>query len=346
MSKKLIRILSIDGGGIRGIVPGKILVALEKKLQVRENNPEARIADYFDLVAGTSTGGILTCILLCPDDKNPLRPKYSAQEAVDLYIKNGNTIFSIPLWQKIKSLTGIIEEKYPSKYIENVLAQYLADLKLSQLVKPCLITAYDVKRSKPTFFRQHRALDRLADGNNAYDFYLREVARATSAAPTYFEVALATSLSGVSYPLIDGGVFANNPALCAFAEATQYFSKEDDKLTASEMFIFSIGTGASNKTYEYTRVKKWGVLEWVKPVLDIMMDGVSKTIDYQLLQIYEAIGLREQYIRVNPILTEAKSDMDNASPENLKALIADGMENAEKFDEVLDKVVEMLIANK
>jgi patatin-like phospholipase/acyl hydrolase len=146
--------------------------------------------------------------------------------------------------------------------------------------------------------------------------------------------------------LIDGGVFANNPALCAFAEATQYFSKEDDKLTASEMFIFSIGTGASNKTYEYNRVKKWGVVEWVKPVLDIMMDGVSKTIDYQLLQIYEAIGLRDQYVRVNPILTEAKSDMDNASPENLKALIADGMENAEKFDEVLDKVVEMLIANK
>ncbi|MCU0389696.1 MAG: patatin-like phospholipase family protein [Thermoflexibacter sp.] len=320
MGKKLIRILSIDGGGIRGIVPGKILVALEKKLQVRENNPEARIADYFDLVAGTSTGGILTCILLCPDEKNSLRPKYSAQEAVDLYIKNGNTIFSIPLWQKVKSLTGIIEEKYPSKYIENVLTQYLADLKLSQLVKPCLITAYD--------------------------FYLREVARATSAAPTYFEVALATSLSGVSYPLIDGGVFANNPALCAFAEATQYFSKEDDKLTASEMFIFSIGTGASNKTYEYNRVKKWGVVEWVKPVLDIMMDGVSKTIDYQLLQIYEAIGLRDQYVRVNPILTEAKSDMDNASPENLKALIADGMENAEKFDEVLDKVVEMLIANK
>jgi patatin-like phospholipase/acyl hydrolase len=346
MNKKLIRILSIDGGGIRGILPGKILVALEEKLQKKDNNPDARVADYFDLIAGTSTGGILTCILLCPSETDSTKSKYSAAQAVELYIKNGTSIFSVPAWKKFQSFDGIRDEKYGSENIETVLNQYLHHLRLSQLIKPCLITAYDVKRSKPTFFRQHRAANRAADGNQAYDFYLRDVARATSAAPTYFEVAMANSLSGVSYPLIDGGVFANNPALCAFAEATQYFSQDTDKLTAQEMFIFSIGTASSSKSYEYDKVKNWGVIEWIKPVLDIMMDGVSKTIDYQLMQIYEAIGRSRQYVRINPVLNEAKSDMDDASPANLKALVADGIENAEKYDEVLDRVVEMLIANK
>ena len=344
-NKKLIRILSIDGGGIRGILPGKILVALEEKLQRKTKNPDVRIADYFDLIAGTSTGGILTCALLCPDEKNPHRPRYSAKNAVELYLKNGSEIFSVPLWKRFQSFDGIKDEKYDSANIEAVLKKYFGDLHLSELLKPCLITAYDVKRGKPTFFRQHRALDRASDGNLAYDFFVREVARATSAAPTYFEVAMANSLSGVAYPLIDGGVFANNPALCAFAEATQYYSKETDKLTAQEMFIFSIGTGATDKSYEYKKVKDWGVIEWIKPVLDIMMDGTSKTIDYQLTQIYEAIGRGHQYVRINPMLNEAKSDMDDASEKNLKALAADGIENAEKNDQVLEKVTDMLIAN-
>jgi uncharacterized protein len=346
MSKKLTRILSIDGGGIRGILPGKILVSLEAKLQKKEGNPNARIADYFDLIAGTSTGGILTCILLCPSDKDPQKPKYTAQQAVELYAKNGGKIFSVPTWKKFQSFSGVIDEKYDSANIENVLKNYLGNLKLSQLIKPCLITAYDVKRSKPTFFRQHRASDKLAEGNPAYDFLLKDVARSTAAAPTYFEVALANSLSGVSYPLIDGGVFANNPAMCAFAEAIQYFSRESDKLTAKEMFIFSIGTGVSDKSYDYEKVRQWGVFEWIKPVLDIMMDGVSKTIDYQLVQIYEAVEHREQYIRINPIINEAKFDMDNAGTENIKALLADGTESAEKYDSILENVAEMLIANK
>jgi len=88
MSKPF-RILSIDGGGIRGILPGQLLVELEKKLQTISGNSSARIADYFDMIAGTSTGGILTCLYLYPDKKNPSRPLFTAKEAVDLYLENG-----------------------------------------------------------------------------------------------------------------------------------------------------------------------------------------------------------------------------------------------------------------
>src|SRR5512136_361904 len=112
---EFIRILSIDGGGIRGIIPGQILALLEDKLQKRTGNPEARIADFFDFIAGTSTGGILTCIYLCPDPQNPARPRFTAQEAVEFYLQRGKKIFSRTLWQKIRSLWGIIDEKYSAE---------------------------------------------------------------------------------------------------------------------------------------------------------------------------------------------------------------------------------------
>lgn len=85
------RILSIDGGGIRGILPGQILVSLEEKLKSKSHNTSARIADYFDLVAGTSTGAILSAAYVCPNEEG--RPKYSAKEAVNFYLEDGDEIF-------------------------------------------------------------------------------------------------------------------------------------------------------------------------------------------------------------------------------------------------------------
>src|ERR1051325_2540088 len=130
-------ILSIDGGGIRGIIAGHVLIALEQKLQELSNDPSRRIADAFDLIAGTSTGGILTCLYLCPD-QNPGkagRPRFSAAEAVDLYLQHGDNIFDVSLFKTIESLGGIADEKYSATPLETVLHEYLGDLKLSDLLK-------------------------------------------------------------------------------------------------------------------------------------------------------------------------------------------------------------------
>jgi len=122
------RILSIDGGGIRGILPGQVLVALEKKLQKKSGNPNARIADFFDMIAGTSTGGILTCLYLCPDEKNPARPRFTAQEAVDLYLKYGNDIFRDNIRQKLRSFGGLTDQKYSADSLENLLRKYFKEI--------------------------------------------------------------------------------------------------------------------------------------------------------------------------------------------------------------------------
>ena len=339
---KLTRILSIDGGGIRGIIPGQILVALEKRLQQMDNNPEGRLADYFDLIAGTSTGGILTCIYLLPDQENSGKPRFTAEEAVALYLDRGDEIFDLNFWQKMKSGIGIIDEKYDEEPLTKALSEYMGDAMLSNLLKPTLITSYDVQNRKGHFFKSHRAKN-----DEGYDFFVKEVARSTSAAPTYFEVSKATSASGEEYALIDGGVFVNNPALCAYSEArTTIFDQFRNKPKASNMMILSIGTGNEDEAYPYKKVKKWGALQWLVPLIDIMMSGVSQTVDYQLKQIYDAVEKPEQYIRLTPSLENANSKMDDVSKENLAALKRAGEINAKKFDDELTKVAKILIKNK
>lgn len=340
--KKLTRILSIDGGGIRGIIPGQILVSLEKKLKAFDNNPEAKIADYFDLIAGTSTGGILTCLYLTPSKDDKKKPRFSAQEAVDLYLERGDEIFDISFWHKIRSGGGITDEKYDEAELEEALKDYLGDLMLKDLIKPCLITSYDIKNRKAHFFKSHRAKT-----EKARNFKVREAARATSAAPTYFEVARVKSETNATFPLIDGGVFVNNPTLCAYAEArTNKFDSFRKNPTAAEMMILSLGTGNVDKPYYYKKAKDWGAIQWIVPIIDIMMSGVAETVDYQIRQIYDAVGKPKQYIRISPSLGEANSAMDDASMKNLNALKKAGEDCATENDKMLTEFAKLLIANK
>ena len=328
------RILSIDGGGIRGILPGQILVALEKKLQEKSDNAEARIADYFDLMAGTSTGGILTCLYLCPGKKEPERSRFSASEAVELYLERGDEIFDVSVWKRLSAGNGVWDEKYSADELEKALEEYLGELKLSELLKPCLITSYNIRKRKTHFFKQHKAKESIKD-----DFLVRDVARATSAAPTYFEVARVESMSLTPYPLIDGGVFANNPALCAYAEARTL----QEKPTAKDMFLLSLGTGKIKEPYYYKEAKDWGKVGWLGPVLDIMMSGVAETVDYQLNQIFDSVGESSRYVRIAPELGNAKPEMDNATIENLRALKEAGEKCAQENDAVLDEVADRLV---
>lgn len=345
---KFTRILSIDGGGIRGIIPGQILVVLEEKLKQITNNQNAKIADFFDMIAGTSTGGILTCLYLCPDEKEPTRPKYSAKDSVDIYLNRSNQIFSIPFIKRFQSVWGIADEKYPSAPIEALIREYVKDVKLSELVKPSLITAYDIQARKATFFTQHDARK-----TPNLDFYVRDVARATSAAPTFFEAARITSLAHKSYPLIDGGVFANNPALCAYAEARtkleRNFKPEQSSRKnpiAKDMLILSLGTGDIKEPYEYESVKDWGKIQWVTPILSIIMTGVAETVDYQLQQMFEAAQKPEQYLRINPRIPKDSpmAEMDNVESENLKNLRKLANKTAAEHSEKLDKFIELLLA--
>lgn len=342
---KYTRILSIDGGGVRGIIPAQVAVSIEEKLQQKSGNPDAKIADYFDLIAGTSAGGILTCTYLFPDPKNPSRPRWSAQDALNLSIKSGRDIFKSSFWQTLISLDGIVDEKYSSVDLEKFLLEQFADCKLSELLKPCLITSYDIERRKAHFFNQ---IDAIKNVKN--DYLIRDITRATSAAPSYFEVPKICSLTGESYVLVDGGVFANSPALCAYAEVRHKFRIPEDRPdrgpTATEMVILSLGTGDAQKKYPYQEAKDWGQIEWLEPLISILMTGVAETVDYQLMQIFDAIERPNQYLRITPDLSlyEEPLPIDDASERKISQLVKIGKEQSEKYSQELDQFIDLLIA--
>ena len=333
------KILSIDGGGIRGIIPGMLLVALERRLQRVSNDPTAAIVDYFDFFAGTSTGGILTCLLLCPDEENPLRPKYSAQEALDIYTQHGTEIFKAGFFRRLVAKFGLLSELYPSETLERVLEAYLGDHKLSQLLKPCIVTAYNIELRKTHFFRQQTAITR----GDPRDFYLRDVCRATSAAPTYFSVAAIHSMSGTRYPLLDGGVFAPNPSMCALAEVTKAFNETK----VNDIWILSLGTGRSRKSYDYEHFKKSKAISIGPALIDIMMSGAAESSDFFLRQLYHSAGRADQYIRIEPKnLNSIQEELDAASPSNIQKLVALGDRLVSQNDELITQIVERLIKER
>jgi patatin-like phospholipase/acyl hydrolase len=343
---KKVRILSIDGGGIRGIIPATILNYIEQQLQKREGK-DKRLADYFELIAGTSTGGILACAYLL-GDKNK-RPKMTAKEALDLYLTRGEKIFDLSFFQRLRSAGGLTDEKYSVEELENALEEYFGEAMLRDFVKPSMITAYDFRNRQAKFFTSAEADSKIQN------FRIVDVARATSAAPTYFEPVQVKSELGTPYSLVDGGVFANNPAMCAYSEARNMDFKEvfkDEEMpvepSAKDMIILSLGTGSVKLPYHYDKMKDKGQLGWIKPIIDILMSSNSETVHYQLLQVFNSLEeeqLRNNYYRLEPSLFNADSDMDNASRRNLKDLHEAGLFFIDKNADLLDEIIEKLIEN-
>lgn len=330
---KKVKILSIDGGGIRGILPGTILTRLEQTLQ-KHDNSSLRLADYFDFIAGTSTGGILSCLYLMPDENG--KPKYSAEQALELYVKHGAEIFDRTLLRRLTSGEGIIHEKYSDHAIYKLFEEYFGDETLDNLVKPCLITSYDITDRKSVFFT---SVDAKTDA--IYNFKVKDVARATSAAPTYFQPAHIKSMSDQLYTLVDGGMFANNPALCAYAEARKTSFGEINKPTAKEMIIVSLGTGSVKKQYHYSKFRSAGEITWLEPVIDILMSGSSETVDYQLKQMYLTLDSpadQKDYYRLEPGLKEACSEIDIATDENINNLYQAGLSYVRDHAQMINEI--------
>jgi patatin-like phospholipase/acyl hydrolase len=280
------RVLSIDGGGIRGLIPAVVLTEVEKR-------SGKRIYELFDLIAGTSTGGILACALCAPD---PL----PAEQLVGLYEDEGPRIFERSLKQRIVSAEGLLDEKYESTALDKALERFLSDKRLAETKPDLIVPAYNMGDPGPYFFKSRKAREENED------FPLSEVARATSAAPTYFE---ALELAGQAF--VDGGVFATNPAMCAFAEVMRFQPTAD-------ILLLSLGTGQRTHKRGYDQVKGWGLVEWAKPILDVVFDGVSDAVDYQLQHVLD----EGHYWRLQVELTQASDDMDDAGAGNLRDLRA------------------------
>jgi predicted acylesterase/phospholipase RssA len=322
------RILAIDGGGIRGILPAVILAEIEK----RTGKP---IHEMFDLIAGTSTGGLISLGLTKPREDGTAR--YTAMDLIDIYVNHGDKIFSRSFRHMILSAGSLLDEKYPSDGIEKTLESYFGNTTLTEALTEVLITSYEIERNRPWFFKSRRART-----DESLNFMMKHAARATSAAPTYFEPFRLETGKNEYLSLVDGGVYANNPAMCAFAEAKVMFAerrqaaerdragersvineeiitpRDDDN---KNFLMVSLGTGKQGEIFSYEKAKDWGLAGWVQPVLYIMFQGNSDTVDFQLRQLLPpTTDGRRRYYRFEANLKPECKDMDDASTSNLKKL--------------------------
>lgn len=318
------KVLAVDGGGIRGIIPALILEAIEK----RTNRP---ISDTFDMLAGTSTGGIIALgLTLAGEDRKPAK---SAQDIVGLYEREGHNIFP-PSLHSTLHIETVLGAKYDAVGVEQTLQRYFGDAHLKDALKPVVVPSYDIEKQVPIFFKSERA---KADAE--YDFLMRYVARATSAAPTYFPPEKVPTGDPLQYyALIDGGVIANNPAMCAYAEAI--------KMGHPEVLVVSIGTGELRHPIQYSDARKWGQVEWMRPILDILMQGSSATVDYQLQQLLNTGGTDQTYYRFQLALTADATEMDDARDQNVKHLmdITDDYLGRPETQDALDELCTRLTA--
>jgi uncharacterized protein len=281
-----------------------------------EERSGRRVFELFDLVAGTSTGGILACAMAAPD---PL----PAAEVARIYEEEGPRIFDRSLFQRIKSAEGLLDEKYDAGALDRALQRFIGDKRLSRTRPDLIVPTYDTATPGPYFFKTTKARQDPAD-----DAPLAEVARATSAAPTYFE-----PLERGPQALIDGGVFAVNPAMCALAEV-----RRDDSRT--DGVVLSLGTGERTHRRSFEEINDWGLVEWARPILDVVFDGISDTVDFQLRQL---VG-EDRYWRFQVELSRASDDLDDATEENLRDLRGHAEELIATRSADLDAVITALTA--
>ena len=307
----MVSILSIDGVGIRGIIPAAFLLELESRL----GQP---VSSLFDLIAGTSTGGILAAMLSLPDRYG--NPMYTAKETLDAYLSHSGAIFQQSGLRAITTLGGLRRPLYSPRALETMLQQYLGSTRLHQTLTEILLTAYDMGTGTPWFFKTSFA---KRNRSPIDDPLLSQAVRATTAAPTYFPPA---NLG--EHCLVDGGVFASNPAVCAYAQARNMYPREN-------MFLLvSLGTGLQDHERACSHVANWGIADWAVPISGVMLNAASATVHYQMNALLGA----GSYFRLQTRLPEAASAMDDASDENLKRLTAIANEAVRELSPEFDRI--------
>jgi hypothetical protein len=198
----------------------------------------------------------------------------------------------------------------------------LSDIRAADL----LVTAYDIDAPDPLFFKSWKASGTNVDPSDTpqdLDFALRDVCRATSAAPTFYPPAQIYSMSGKPHHLVDGVVFANNPAMCALHAAMRLYRNADSYL------VVSLGTGAHQRPISYEKARTWGKLAWVKnrDIIDIVFDGVSSTVNYEIRQMFGSSHVDGSLFRFESTLRTGigdphpvSDDIFDISPGNLDNL--------------------------
>lgn len=303
-----LRILSIDGGGLRGVIPLQVIEYIEE-ITGRQ------IHELFDVIAGTSTGGLLACALLVEDRESIVAGsrKYSIQQIRDIYQKHGKDIFPAPSF--LDNFRSYYRPKFDPTPLERTLATYFGELRIMDCLRPLFITSFDLKRNNPVYFTTREA--NLEPTSNTL---LKEVCRATSAAPTYFPPHQ-LNYDRERLHCIDGGIFMNNPSLGVLSEVlanadSKYYQVEFIR-GLHQIHLLSISTGTSTETLDLSKIYRWGKAQWARPVIDLAMSGPVGTVHDHLNVLFQLYNRKSNYHRVIINLDDDRTEMTDSSEKSL-----------------------------
>jgi len=265
------RILSLDGGGLRGVLTAKLLERLET------NHPG--FLSQVDLFAGTSTGGVLALGLALG-----LSPTRMGQ----LYTEAADTVFTDSVWDDIRDLGKLTGAEYSNQSLKQAILDLVGEITLGDLPKRVLISSFQLDNNsrtpgvprtwKPKFFHNFPS-----PNSDAHEKVV-DVAIRTGSAPSYFPIYQG---------YVDGGVVVNNPGMCALAQALH---PETGGQRLEDVTLLSIGTGIISK-YLTEKDADWGLAQWAPHLFSIMLEGGVGVVDYQCQQI-----LGKRYLRIDPVL--------------------------------------------
>ena len=296
--KEWLRILSIDGGGIRGLFSVLVLAEIERRTG-------HSICSLFDVITGCSSGSIITLGLALPDEPNAAPDQVT--RLLRLFEEEGRTVFADSLLRRVSSLGGLTKPRYPRRPLEKVLKDYYGDATLADVATTVLIPCYALET---------RQLLLLTNADERYrSLRVHDVALAGSAAQVFFSPVQVT-VEGRPLALIDAGLFAGNPAMLAYTFAVSVYAN------AANTVLVSVGVGYTSAPFQYRETRSWGAIQWIWPLLEITRDGHIELVDVEVNGLFASRQTRgtHRYFRCDHPLGTASARMDDVSEDNLAAL--------------------------
>lgn len=331
--KKFI-ILSIDGGGVRGIIPAMILTEIERRLG-------HQIHEMVDVIAGNSTGGIIALSLATPSDRRG-EAQYQAQDLVDLYKNKSDKIFKNSLFRRVITGFNLLGPKYSRKNLDNILAEQFSNKTLRDVLVPVFALSYNLERGEGHIWNSDKSKT-----HPQYNFYLKDIAAATSAAPTYFAPVSISNVegnycykyNGKIYPNcteIDGGTFANNPSIIVTASVL----KLNPQLNRSDIILISLGTGKVDMI-DSVNINNSGILGWVKDanIIDLILNATEDVSEWSV----EAFGIKTYRLQVE--LGPEEGKMDASSSQEIQTLINRTNDYIRDNNRLIAEICKVLLTN-
>ena len=332
-------ILSIDGGGVRGLVAAIVLEALDRELKSAGKN--CAIGDCFDLIAGTSSGALIAAALSLPAPDGGPGP--TPTQLRDFYEQHARRIFpprpfcNIPVIGRLPQLFGPLHDPAP---FQALLEMQFGDLVFASARRNLMIPAYSIDPRDIVLFRGGPAYGGSEEGKDYEMIRVRDAILGSSAAPTFFPPhRIDNPDRSLSWTAIDGGVFVNDPAMAAVAEAMRLFPGDDIR-------VVSLGSGRQTRNYPFERARRWGFSQWVSPtgrfrtpLISAIQDGQARAVNRQLKYL-----LGDRYYRFDYRLEKGRGSdkLDDASKGNLKRLTRGATEMVEEMRSALRALAAIL----